>query len=171
MTIRLASRKDIDEIMYIMESVKEGIENKEWFVEDDRNYVLEHLEDREQGTVLKAVADERIVGFLIIHVPGDSKDNLGNQLHFEKKQLNEVLHMESMIVIPEARGAGIQRKLLLEAERMIPRDNDKYILATVHPDNVYSRRNFRQMGYEEAAFAKKYGGLPRIIMKKEVACI
>ena len=43
----------------------------------------------------------------------------------------------------------------------------EYFLGTVHPDNIYSRRNFIEAGYREVRQMSKYGGMQRIIMEKE----
>lgn len=164
--ITVAEMEDLDEIMEMMTTARDTVENPDWFVEDNREYVKRHL--GENGITLKACGQNKIMGFLIVDIPGEDEENLGFDLGFSKKERELTVLMESAIVRPEARGMGLQRKLLYEAEKWLEGRIYRYALATVHPENRYSRGNLLAMGYEEAMEKLKYGGLPRIIMRKQL---
>ena len=77
--------------------------------------------------------------------------------------------MDSVVILSEFRGNGLQYKLIAKAEEVIARETDyRILMATVHPENKYSLKNVLAHGYEVAAEALKYGGYPRYIMKKEI---
>lgn len=163
-TIRRADKNDLDRIMELMREAAEFIEDSTWFVEDDRHYVSKRMEDR--GFVLKACDAEKIVGFFIADFPGRESWNLGYDLGFPESWLDRTAHVDYVVVSGEARGRRLQQRFLKEAETLLFQSGYLYLLATVHPKNLYSRRNFLAAGYEEAKKMRKYGGLPRVIMKK-----
>lgn len=164
--ITTAAMEDTNEIMEMMMTACSTIANPDWFVEDDKIYVEKHF--GECGITLKACGQNKILAFLIVDIPRENSENLGFDLGFSKEQRSLTILMESAVVRPEARGLGLQKKLMEEAEKRFRGTKYQYALATVHPENVYSRNNFLKLGYEEAMEKLKYGGLPRIIMKKRI---
>lgn len=106
--------------------------------------------------------------FLLVRFPGSEKDNLGRSLNLTPSQLLQVAHMETVVVSKAYIGHGLQRALLCEGERRAAAMGFRYLMATVHPDNLYSLNNFERLGYKKIELAVKYGGLPRWIMGKTV---
>ena len=85
-----------------------------------------------------------------------------------KEMLTKVAHIESVAVLPSFRGYKLQKELLETAENIEKGKDTKYLMATVHPDNVYSVRNFRDEGFTCLLETMKYGGLRRNILWKEI---
>ena len=54
----------------------------------------------------------------------------------------------------------------ISAEEIIKRKKMRYLMATVHPDNIYSLRNMEKLGMKAVLETKKYGGKQRYIMCK-----
>lgn len=164
LTIERAKKNDLDGIMELMKEAADCVEDPAWFVEDDADYVKERME--QGGFVLKACEGEKILGFFIADFPGRESRNLGYDLEFSKDLLERTAHMDYVVVTKEAQGRGLQRKFLKEAQQRLWAEGYRILLGTVHPQNQYSRRNFLAAGYSEAKYLLKYGGLPRVIMKK-----
>ena len=86
--------------------------------------------------------------------------------------MQKVAHLEIAVVSPEFRGNSLQYKLLVEAQRILKNGwNEleiRYLMATVHPENVYSLRNVERFGMKIAADVKKYGGKRRFVMWKNL---
>ena len=170
--------EDAEELNDIMQSVSAGMENPEWFLKDDLEYIREHigsnpLTEKDSGFILKAVAKadgkDMIAGFFMVAFPGVAEKNLGNHIGLSIEQLQKVAHMDSVVILPAFRGHGLQRKLLAAAEEVICKETDyRILMATVHPDNKYSLNNVKERGFEVVAEALKYGGLRRYIVKKEI---
>ena len=170
--------EDVPRLAYIMESVAAGMNNPEWFIQDDLAYITEHvghvpLQEEDQGFILKVVTkingQDEIAGFFMVAFPGLSEKNLGLHIHLEETDLLRVAHMDSVVILPEFRGHGLQYKLIGKAEEIIATESGYSILmATVHPDNKYSLGNVQAQGYEIVAEALKYGGYRRYILKKEI---
>lgn len=157
-----ATKKDIPEIKHIMDTGLASVQDKTWYVVDDVEFLERHVE--EEGYILKYMAEDVIAGFLVVRHPGMAEDNLGRYLQKEDK----VTHMESAAVLPKFRGQKIQKKLLQKAEELEKERGTKYLMCTVHPDNIYSAGNLEQLGYGCLLEVEKYGGLKRKIMYKEM---
>ncbi len=176
--IKRAVPEDAAILDQIMQSVAAGMERPEWFMKDDLDYIKAHmgsmpLVKTDAGFILKAVTKvdgkEQIAGFFMTAFPGAIEKNLGNHISLSKEQLEKVAHMDSVVIIPQFRGYGLQRRLLAEAEMIIKSETEyRILMATIHPDNKYSLNNAKSGGYEVVAEALKYGGFPRYIIKKEI---
>ena len=165
-TIKRAEQSDVDAIMELMQEAVDTVKVSDWFLPDDRQYVSEHIIDR--GFTLKAVnSSNEILGFFIVDFPERSKHNLGYDLNYDDHKIHKVAHMDYAVVTSKARGLGLQRRFFKEAEKQLEDTIYEYFLGTVHPDNIYSRRNFIEAGYREVRQMSKYGGMQRIIMEKE----
>ena len=74
---------------------------------------------------------------------------------------------DSVIVHPDYRGNGLQRKLLETALTRL-RPGIVGIGATVSPENQYSLNNALASGFTIAARREMYGGYDRYLLKKMV---
>ena len=176
--IKRAIPEDAEVLISIMEEVTAGLTNREWFIDDDADYIRAHIGNvpvagEDCGFTLKAVTQkddkEVIAGFFMVDFPGTGERNLGHHIGLEEARLNKVAHMDSVVILPQFRGHKLQFKLIGAAEEVLRRETDYTIwMATVHPDNKYSLSNVEAHGYEVVAEATKYGGFRRYVLKKEL---
>lgn len=169
---------DAEMLSNIIEAVTAGMEKPEWFISDDLPYIIEHIGSfpivkSDQGFILKAVVGEEgkecIAGFFMVDFPGVTERNLGTYLNMSEQEQEQVAHMDSVVILPEYRGHGLQYKLMEAAERIIREETDyRILLATVHPDNKYSLRNALAHGFTVAAEVTKCT-YRRYIMRKEMS--
>lgn len=164
--IRNAVEKDVCEIEKVMNEVSSQLADRTLYVTGDRAYIQNHIS--EQGFTVLAVCGERVAGFLIVHLPGETPDNLGYDAGLPREEIPYVGHMDSAAVREEYRGHGIQRMMMMEGEIQLKRRGYRYAMATVSPDNPYSLENCRKLGYQTAAAKRKYGGLLRLIVMKNL---
>lgn len=168
LSIRKAKYSDVEPIRNVMELSQNSLEDKSWYYIDGTTveWLYRHIED--EGFAL-VVEDEEsnIVGFLVVRYPENSDDNLGCYLGNKAEDMCTVVHMETVAVLPEYRGNGLQRKLVERAESML-RSNIKYMMCTVHQENNPSLYSFLKCGYKiEINLFAKYGRLPRYVLLKE----
>ena len=151
----------------VIDSVWRSLENREWFSADNAEYI-DHMMREGRGIGYKAVETESGVTAGVFHVtfPGLSEENLGRDIGFGEDKLDLVAHMDSVAVLPEYRGYGLQVRLMQTAERELERLGIRYLMCTVHPDNGYSRQNVVRQGYRAVKKALKYGGYEREIFLK-----
>lgn len=164
--IRKANGLDLKRIMEIMNTVQNSIKQKEWFVPDNEEYVYRHLSH--DGFIIVAEREDKICGFFLVHIPGKGHENMGYDINLPPNKLEKVAHMDSVAILPEFRGNHLQSLLLKQAECILKSKGFTCFLATVHPENKYSLQNFLSSGYGVKKTVKKYGGLIRYILFKEI---
>lgn len=164
----LAQMKDIPNILTLMTTVKKAMPQKEWFVDDNEEYLYHLLHGH--GFILLAREEQttHLAAFFMVKYPGISEDNLGHHLNFSEEELQQCVHMDSCVVHPDFRGYHLQSRMASLAEQQIPQQSYRYLLATIHPDNYYSLNNMLRCGYHMVKEAYLYGGLPRVIIMKEL---
>jgi ribosomal protein S18 acetylase RimI-like enzyme len=162
--IRLAQKEDVTQIYNVIGIVESAITDKNLFVADDLESINQHISNK--GFTLLAEYDNSIIAFLIVRIPREEKDNLGLDIGLEYDVLLKIAHMESVVVLPQYRGKGLQSKLLHEAERLLLCKGYTHFLATVYPDNNFSLNNFINLGYKVMKTTVKYGGKKRHILLK-----
>ena len=166
-TLRIATSSDAIEIWQMMDSCRRQLENQSYFICDNQYYVTDVLTTTGFGVVACDFSG-KIVGNLLIKYPGMEEENLGYDLSFDFTQLAKVVHMDSCSVLPEARGNGLEGRLLKYAENLIDPTRYTYLLATVSPDNIPSMKTLTKLGYEVMMTKEKYEGVLRNIMMKKI---
>ncbi len=164
--IEQAYESDVDSISAIMRETEKKLPDQRYYVMDDDVFIKAHI--REKGFILVAKSKNETIGFLIVRFPMNEHDNLGNDIGLSSMELSFVAHMESVAVLPEFRGNGIQRALLSAAEKMLKMRGYKYMMATVFPLNTVSVSNFEKMDYSIVDTKVKYNGLQRHIFLKKL---
>ena len=167
--IRMANVNDAEDIVSVIEKVSSNMPHADWFVAGGREYIETHID--ESGFIFLAegiVADERpeLAGFFVVDFPGESEHNLGWDIGFDLEQCRRVVHMDTAVVAEGWRGLGLQHKLMQACEKELAHRGWEYLLATIHPDNIYSLNNALKGGYQVMATKEKYGGKLRHIMMK-----
>lgn len=152
----------------VIQTVWKGIERKDWFVADEPECIRCLLKE-EKGIAFKVTEKNSgaMAGVLIVAMYGKGEENLGHDVGLPKEDLDTVAHVESVAVLPEYRGFKLQDSLMQEAERELASSGFRYLMCTIHPDNIYSKANAASQGYKVAMTKEKYGGYIRdILMKK-----
>lgn len=172
-TFRRAEREDLESVMRLIREAKDSVPDTSWFEADGVETVTRHLE--EEGFILLAECklqdrkeSKETAAFLMVRFPGSAEDNLGEYLGLEEKEMAKVAHLETAVVSEKFRGIQLQYRLFQKAEEMLYGSEYRYLMATVHPDNVYSLRNMEKLGCKKAAEVLKYGGKPRLVMWKSL---
>lgn len=170
---RIAGAEDVPAIDKMIRQAKSGITDPDWFEAEDMEFVRRHIS--EEGFIILAQPEidrTNTAALLIVRFPKREEDNLGEYLELSEEEMQKVAHLEIAVVSPEFRGNSLQYKLLVEAQLILKNGwNEleiRYLMATVHPENVYSLRNVERFGMKIAADVKKYGGKRRFVMWKNL---
>ena len=121
----------------------------------------------EGSLVLGAFYRDEMIAFGILHAAGDTKENLALDLEFVK-DVTENANVKLIIVRPASRGNGLQRAFI---ERMIDYARERgfrYLSSTVSPTNPWSKNNLEACGFSPVKILKKYGGMERILLAREI---
>lgn len=167
-SIEEATINDIDEIIKLKKDIWNNLENKEWYVIDgtNKNFLKKQLEN--DGLILKATNTDKIVGFLIVSNSLRKDSTIIQKLNL-KNEVNICIELSNGAVDIKYRGNNLYTKMAKKAEKLIMnRYNKKYILATVHPDNIASLKSLLKIGYKIICKSKMYGNLDRYILLKRL---
>ena len=165
--IRFAEYTDAEIIRHMMEIAVSRLPSRDWYLDDNIDYISRHTGGPEGYTLIWQDGC-RSAAFLLIHHPGLSEENLGRYLSLPDEELPAVSHMESACVLPEYQGRHILSQLLSEAALLEKGRGCRYLMATIHPDNLFSKNSHLRCGFEELMTVKKYGDWMRTIMVKRL---
>ena len=161
---RRANEEDLPEICRIVKLAGESVPVKEWFEAENEEFLAKHI--REEGFTLMTKKNGQTAAIMIVRIPGMAEDNLGEYLKISREEMKRVAHLEIAVVVPEYQGYGLQYELFCQAEEIVKNKQMRYLMATVHPDNIYSFRNMEKLGMKTVLETKKYGGKRRYVMSK-----
>lgn len=161
--LKTAAPADVPVIMHIMGEAHRAMADPSAYITDDEAYIAAHIE--EGGFTLLAEADGVPAGFFLVCVPGLSDNNLGHYLGFSEEQLLQVAMMDSAAVLPAFQGQGVMGAMFQRAVELTG-PVYPYLLGTVAPENIPSRRNFEKCGFSVLQTVVKPGGPTRLLMGK-----
>lgn len=166
--IKEATVNDIGEIIKLKREIWDKLENKDWYVISgtDSNCLRGELENN--GIILKALDCGKIIGFIIMCNSLAKENEIVKKLHLEN-EVNMCIELCNGAVDAEYRGNNLYTEMAKKAEEIIiNRYEKKYILATVHPDNLASLKSLVKIGYKVICKTKMYGNLDRCILIKRL---
>lgn len=159
--IRRAGSADVPAIMEIMTAAHAAMADRSAYITDDAAYVAAHTE--ENGFILLYETERRPVGFFLVCLPGLGPGNLGRYLNFPEETLLRTAIMDSTAVLPAWQGRGIMGALL-RAAVALTEPQYPYLLGTVAPNNIPSRRTFAACGFRVQTRIVKPQGQERLLM-------
>ena len=153
----------------IIQSVWRGMDNKDWYLADNSDYTY-HMLTSGEGLGYKAIETETgdTAGVFLAVIPGPSEENMGRDAGLPEEALPGVAHMDTAAVLPKYRGHQLQYRLMQAAEADLRAMGFRYLMGTIHPDNVYSMNNAMKQGYRIIGEKLKHGGKRRAILLKEL---
>ena len=165
MEIRKGTREDLEGVIQLLQQVRENMERKDWFYLDPPEEVRELMEEGRMELWV-AMDGSRMAGALSVVYPGLGAHNYGYDLDMEADALMKVVCMESAAVHPDYRGMGIQKLLLERAEAQLTGNGERYLMGTIHPENVFSLNNALKQGDQICRTIEKYGSVRHLVCKK-----
>lgn len=160
------SPEHFKDICRLQEITFEHLDNKDLLRRNTTEMLKRCLE--EPHYTLGAFLKEELVAFAILFDAELSDENIGLDLDFSEEELIKTINMKLIIVLPEYRGNGLQKKLMTLLEEIAKKRNKRFICGTVSPKNKYSCKNFELLNYVLKTTKIKYDGLERNIYCKEI---
>lgn len=151
----------------IIQTVWEQMEEKSWFVAENADYIYQALSS-DNGFGYKAIETKTkaVSAVFLAIIPGLDESNLGRDAGMPESELPLIAHMDTIAVLSAYRGHGLQKRLMETAETDLKARGIRFLMCTVHPDNLFSLNNVLGQGYEILTIKKKYGGKMRAILRK-----
>lgn len=151
----------------MQEIVLQNLKDPEIYHPASRGILKEYLS--ETGFALGVVADDGLIGFGCIHIPGDEQENLGRDIGLSIEDLNKVAQLQFSFIHPDYRGYSLQYKLIKYFLDVIKDTGYLHVLCTVSPKNYHSLHNAFQRGFLIKEIKEKFDGLLRCIMYKDLS--
>ncbi len=163
LTIRRCSTTDLDDIMALQEHICETMTNPDLFVATGRRDNADYL--LSPNAIFGVYDGTRLTAYGSLVFPNDAPENLGHDLGWHLEKILCCATLDTIVVDPDYRGLGLQRRLIQEclsyARCVLP---DCIVLTTVSPFNEYSLRNVQSQNFQILKRLIKYGGHERYIL-------
>jgi len=145
--IIIAEKSDIENILSLQKSVTEKISIKEWFVPSTRAELELAFSKPESFPALKVMCENQLVAFSYIILNPDESNDISRDI--EDLNNKNCCVYETVFVSPLYRGYGLQSTLISKLTDIAKQNGKDFIVATVHPNNIYSSSNFLKNGYKK----------------------
>lgn len=165
--IRLCTSKDVKDIFNIQNIV---IEN---FKDEEKGYFLPFKEESymrivndpiNDGEIYWAFLENKMVAWIFLSVSDRMKEIRNYIPNIEGKCAD----IDGVIVLPEYRGNGLQKKLINFLENRAKEKGITNIVAEVTFGNERSLNNLKELGYEIKTWYQKDENIKRYILLKRL---
>lgn len=116
------------------------------------------------GEIYGAFIKDKMVGWIFLSV--------SNRMEELRKKIPNIkgscADIDGVIVLPEYRGYGLQKKLVKYLEEMAKEKEIENLIAEVTFGNSYSLNNLKELGYEEKTWYQKDEKIKRYILLKKL---
>lgn len=165
--IRLCTSKDVKDIYDIQNIV---IEN---FKDEEKGYFLPFKEESymrivndpiNDGEIYGAFLEDKMVAWIFLSV----SDRMKEIRNYIPDIVGKCADIDGVIVLPEYRGNGLQKKLVKFLENRAKEKDITNIVAEVTFGNYYSLNNLKNLGYEIKTWYQKDKKIKRHILLKRL---
>lgn len=164
--MRFLSEAALGDILNLQELIASNLPSPEIFRLHDKGFFLDLFGI--ERSVIGIIADGILIAYSLIHIPGKSQENLGSDVSLPDEELNKVVHLQAVVVHPDYRGNGLQRRMGKVQLKMIRDMGYERVCCTVSPKNPVSLRNILSNGFAIKGLRPKFGGSWRYIMYKNI---
>ncbi len=164
--MRFLSKAALEDILNLQELIASNLPSPEIFRLHDKGFFLDLFEiDR---SVIGITVEGIPIAYSLIHIPGRSQENLGKDAGLPDKELNKVAHLQAVVVHPDYRGNGLQRRMGRVQLKVIEDMGYEHVCCTVSPKNPISLRNILSNGFVIKGLRPKFEGSWRYIMYRNI---
>lgn len=164
--MRFLDKTALYDIVNLQKLIAQSLPSPEIFRLHDEEYFRSLLESNR--SVIGVIANEELIAYSLIYIPGVGKDNLGRDVGLPKEELKHVAHLQAAAVHPACRGKGLQKRMGAAHLKVIEEMGFEHILCTVSPKNPISLRNVLSNGFVIRGLKPKFEGIWRYIMYKNI---
>lgn len=151
-------------VFSLIYQVWEELPNKDWFAINEPGYLSFILSLQSTHVFEACTLDGKLAAVCVLVQPETEEDNLGQYTNIPRSEWHQVMHVDIAATLPAYRGHSLQSQLMAYAACFLrEKKGTKYLMATVHPHNLPSRRSMEKLGYTCVAQTTLYGGLPRCV--------
>lgn len=164
-TLMRMQKEDISTILQFQQRTFDAVADKDTFVPlsgAEWRYLLDH------GFALGVWEGQRPLYLIGCLYPPDG-ENLGREIGLSAEALAQVAHLEIAMADPDCRGWKMHSRMCALCVKQLQGDGrTRYVMSTVAPHNLPSRRALEHAGLRSVMEKEKYGGKLRCIMLRKL---
>jgi len=164
--INFLQADSLPDLLRLQNIIAANLPCPEIFMLHDDLYLREIL--LHERSVIGVAAEEGLIAFSMIRIPGLAHDNLGRDMNLPEEELCKVAHLQAAAVHPAYRGNGLQRKLTFAHLDVIEELGFGHACCTVSPKNPVSLANYLSCGLVIEELRPKMQGWWRFILHKNI---
>lgn len=164
--MRFLGKMALEDILNLQELIASNLPSPEIFRLHDKGFFLELF--KIEHAVIGIITEGTLIAYSLIHIPGRSQENLGKDADLPDEELNKVAHLQAVVVHPDYRGNGFQRRMGGVQLQVIEDMGYEHVCCTVSPKNPISLRNIISNGFVIKGLRPKFKGSWRYIMYKNI---
>lgn len=157
--IEVLTEDRVEEALKFQKEIIDAMDNKEYFCPLTKEEFLEPIKGRDNVYFLKY--NNKTIGLFV------ATCDIPEVLTEYQLKNNNVLLIDSIMIREEFRGYGLQRQVLTYLYNRAKELKLDGLVATVHPDNIYSLNNLLYSNYKIINKLTLHGG-DRYIVFKEI---
>ena len=164
-------QSNINEIIRLQDMVSDYTQNKELFVSDPRDFILNEVLQLDKGRAIGVFVENQLIAYRTITFPGKGEWNLGKELDLSEESLEKVVNLEATVVHPDYRGNRLQAKMLAITIQHVEELGYDYLFSTVSPFNYPSLKSVMDAGLKIYSLDKRggvYGGKWRFLLRRNL---
>ena len=155
--IQIIKQEQLYDAMLFQKRIIDSMLNKEWFIPLTGDDFLNAINGN--GNVYFLLNENEIIGLFVLVC------DISNKLEEYKLPNNNYMLIDSIMVKDNYRGYGLQRQMLKFAYERAKELKISCLIATVHPNNIYSLNNYVAEKYELLHTLTIYGVIRNVMIK------
>lgn len=157
----------LNEVLDLQRTVTDSMINGAYCLPSSTKDWKRMLQD--EGYVLGAFVENRLIAYRALLFPGKNADNLGRHLDFSEEKLDKVFHLELAHVHPDFQGNRLQITMTqLLIDNLKKGGRWKYLLSTVYPFNYPSIKDKFSARMLIVELAEMYSGVWRYLFLSDI---
>ena len=122
-----------------------------------------------KGVCVGAVFEDKLVGFFIASFHDKETIELGRTSGIPEEELDQLVYIESSVVLPMVRGNGLLKKMIHECLDVLEKMNRfQHFIATVSPENIPSLKTTMDLGFKITHLSDIHGHYKRYVLYKNI---
>lgn len=154
---KIITEDKLNILLDFQREIIDKMQNKEWFTPLTKEEFLIPLQDKDNDYIF--TYKKEVIGMLVLTC------NIKEVLEEYKLPKGDYMLIDSIMIKDNYRGYGLQRQLLKYAYNKALEQKVDGLVATVHPDNIYSLNNFLKEGYQILHTLQIHGGKRHVMIK------
>jgi len=154
-------------LIILQNKVKASMADKSLYIPLTEDEIDEVLSGK--GVFIGAVVEDKLVGFFMASFHDQETIELGKASGIPEEELDQLVYIESSVVLPMVRGNGLLKKMIHECLIILEKMNQfQHLIATVSPENIPSLKATMDLGFKIIHLSNIHDHYKRYVLYKNI---